>query len=272
MNTPMHVSDVDQHSRVAMPLAPLDALAMTVRYKVGAPIYTCGEPARFWYRIVAGAARQCVFSRAGDRHIVDFLRPGDLFGFDARDIHPFSAEPIAAGTTVARYPRNQAERLVDCDPHVARRIRELAFDSALRAKRRSALMGRATAVERVSTFLLEMEDGHPGGACDVVILPSRHDIADYLSLAMETVSRVLTCLRARGVIRFAAIRRVQICNRKALERARRATGTPEVWAPHTQSPRDELQICPRCHEPRSAQSFEAFTQNDRRRRSSNDDQ
>ena len=63
MNRPMHASDVDQHSRVAVPLAPLDAQAMTVRCNIGAPIHTCGEPDRFWYRIVAGAVRQCVFSQ-----------------------------------------------------------------------------------------------------------------------------------------------------------------------------------------------------------------
>jgi CRP-like cAMP-binding protein len=239
MNTPMHASDVDQHPRSALPLSPLDTLAMTVRCKVGAPIYTSGEPARFWYRIVAGAARKCVFSRGGHRHIVDFLRPGDFFGFDARDTHPFSVEPITSGTTVARYPRDQAERLADCDPHVARRIRELAFDATLKAQRRSALLGRATAIERVSAFLLEMVDGQVSGACGVVLLPSRYDIADYLSLAMETVSRVLTCLRERGVIRFAAVRSVQICNRKALERARGSMGSPEVWAPHIRSPGDE---------------------------------
>lgn len=233
----MHARNVDQQPRCTMPLAALDALAMTIRCKIGAPIYTCGEPARFWYRIVTGAARQCVFSRRGYRHIVDFLRPGDLFGLDARDTYQFSVEPIAAGTTVARYPRSQAERLVDCDPLVARRIRELAFDSSLRAKRRAALIARATALERVSTFLLEMVDEHPGEAGAVVLLPSRHDMGDYLSLAMETVSRVLTCLRERGVIRFTAIRCVQICNRKALERARGVMGTPEVYAPHTGSPR-----------------------------------
>jgi CRP-like cAMP-binding protein len=197
MNRPMHASDVDQHSRVAVPLAPLDAQAMTVRCKIGTPIYTCGEPDRFWYRIVAGAVRQCVFSRRGYRHSVDFPRPGDLFGLDAPDTHQFSVESIAAGPTVARYPRSQAERLVDCGPLLARRIHELTFDSALRAKRRAALIGRATALERISTFLLEMVDGHPGEACGVVLLPSRHDIADYLSLAIKTLSRVLTCLCAR---------------------------------------------------------------------------
>jgi CRP/FNR family transcriptional regulator, nitrogen fixation regulation protein len=242
MKMPMHAQDVDQRPRSNMPLHPLDALAVTIRCKVGAPIYTCGEPARFWYRIVAGAARQCAFSRDGHRHIVDFLRPGDLFGFDARETHLFSVEPVVSGTTVVRYPRNQAERLVDCDPAVARQIRELAFDATLRAQRRSALMGRATAIERVSAFLLEMADGDRGAACGVVLLPSRYDIADYLSLAMETVSRVLTCLRERGVIRFAAIRNVQICNRKALERARGTMGNPEVCAPHTGSPGHELEI------------------------------
>jgi CRP-like cAMP-binding protein len=111
MNTPMHARDVDQQLRFTMSLGPLDELATTVRYKVGAPIYTCGEPARFWYRIVAGAARQCAFSRGGHRHIVDFLRPGDLFGFDARETHPFSNCLRHDGRALPEKPGGASRRL-----------------------------------------------------------------------------------------------------------------------------------------------------------------
>jgi CRP-like cAMP-binding protein len=155
---------------------------------------------------------------------VDFLRPGDLFGVDAQEIHQFSVEAIVSGAKVARYPRHRAELLADSDPQVARRIRELAFESVSRVHRRMVILGRASALEKVSTFLLEMADRFGAGSAGAVTLPmSRYDIADYLAMAVETVSRALTNLRERGVIRFAAVRSVQICDRGALERAFRSS-------------------------------------------------
>jgi CRP/FNR family nitrogen fixation transcriptional regulator len=97
------------------------------------------------------------------------------------------------------------------------------------------ILGRASALEKVSTFLLEMADRFGAGSASAVTLPmSRYDIADYLAMAVETVSRALTNLRERGVIRFAAVRSVQICSRDALERAFRSPHeqerTDQVWA------------------------------------------
>jgi CRP-like cAMP-binding protein len=149
---------------------------------------------------------------------VDFLRPGDLFGYDALELHTFTVEAMASGTRVARYPRCKAEQVADSDPQVARRVRQLAFESVYRVQTRMLILGRATALEKVCNFLLEMADRFRARSEGAVTLPmSRYDIADYLAMAVETVSRALTNLRGRGVIQFEGVRRVKICDRDALE-------------------------------------------------------
>ena len=201
----------------SLPVA-LKALATVTRFKVGEAVYVCGQGAEFWYQLVTGAARKCAFTANGERQIVDFLAPGDLFGFDARGAHSFSVTAIASGTTVTRYPRSAVERLVDCDPELARQVRELAFDWVGRMQRRMVIVGRATALEKVSTFLLEMTERFCERPGSCVTLPmSRYDIADYVAVAAETVSRALRVLQDRKIIRFASVRRVQICDRAALE-------------------------------------------------------
>jgi CRP-like cAMP-binding protein len=198
-------------------------LATVTRFKRGQAIYPCEDAAGFWYRIVTGAARKCVFTLDGTRQIVDFLRPGDLFGVDAHEIHQFSVETIVSGAKVARDPRHRAELLADSDPQVARRIRQLAFESVSRVHRRMVILGRASALEKVSTFLLEMTDRFGAGSAGTTLPMSRYDIADYLAMAVETVSRALTNLRERGVILFSAVRCVQIRDRDALEKAFRSS-------------------------------------------------
>jgi CRP/FNR family nitrogen fixation transcriptional regulator len=206
-------------SNLAGPLGSLESMSTVARFAPGDLIYLSGDPAEFWYRILAGACRMCAYGRAGSRQILDFLPPGDLFGYDAQNVHSFSAEAIVSGTTVARYPRRSAERVADSDPQVARRIREQAFGSVLRVQRRLLILGRATALEKVSSFLLEMVDRFRTRPVGPVTLPmSRYDIADYLAMASETVSRALTYLREGGVIRFDSVRCLQISDRGSLEK------------------------------------------------------
>jgi CRP/FNR family transcriptional regulator, nitrogen fixation regulation protein len=208
-----------QGSILAGSLGLLEPLATVVRFEVGETIYLCKEPAEFWYLILTGVARKYALAFDGRRQIVDFLLPGDLFGFGAHATHQFSAEAIVPGTTVAACPRRDVERLADAAPQVARRLRELAFESISRVQTRVVILGRTSALEKVSAFLLEMADRSCAGPTTPVMLPmSRYDIADYLAMAVETVSRALTDLRGRGVIQFGSVRSVQIRNRAALER------------------------------------------------------
>lgn len=229
-------------SNLASPLGSLESMSTIARFAPGDLIYLSGDPAEFWYRILSGACRKCAYGLDGSRQIVDILRPGDLFGYDAQDVHSFSAEALVSGTTVARYPRRSAERVADSDPQVARRIRELAFGSVLRVQRRLLILGRATALEKVSSFLLEMVDCFRTRSVGPVTLPmSRYDIADYLAMAVETVSRALTNLREGGVIQFDSVRCLQIRDRESLERAvENSTNEISMHPLSTRSPRNQI--------------------------------
>jgi CRP/FNR family nitrogen fixation transcriptional regulator len=230
--TPSPVCKWTPGSNVISPLGSLETLSTVARFARGEPIYRNGEPAEYWYRIVSGASRKCAFTYDGSRQIVDFLQPGDLFGYDAHDTHSFAVEAIVSGTIVTRYSRRSAERLADSDPLVARRIRELAFESVRRVQSRMLILGRATALGKVGSFLLEMADRFSTGSASPVTLPmSRYDVADYLAMAVETVSRALTVLRERRVIQFEGVRCVRICDRHSLEKANESTRSEPTARP-----------------------------------------
>ena len=206
----------------------LQQLAVVARYDTDQPVYRYNDPAQYWFRVVAGAARKAALSGDGRRHIVDFLLPGDFFGFCPSNGHHFCVEATVAGTLVARYPRRSAEQLADSDPDVARHIRQATFESIARLQRRMLTLAGSSALEKVSAFLLEMADRTGVEGTRWICLPmSRSDIADYLAMAIETVSRTLTELRARRAITYRAARRVQICDREVLETV------PMVWAGRT---------------------------------------
>ena len=195
-----------------------DALATTVRASLSEPLYRSGDAASYWYRLVAGAACECVQTADGRRQIVDFLLPGDMFGFCPRDRHEFSVEVIVEGSTFVRYPRRRAEELASADAEVAHALRQKAFESMSRLQSRMVLLGRTNALEKVSAFLIEMANRTARDTGDELVLPmSRYDIADYLAVAVETVSRALTTLRARGAIKLPSSRLVRITDRPGLE-------------------------------------------------------
>jgi CRP-like cAMP-binding protein len=215
------------------PLAALERLATLGRYDTGQCVYHCNDSIEHWYRVVRGAARSSALSDDGRRYIVDFVFPGDLFGFCGLRARHFSVEAIVSGTLIARYPRDRAERLADCDPQIARNIRQAAFEAIARMQKRTIILGRASALEKLSGFLLEMSDRGHTAATGTVFLPMpRYDIADYLAMAVETVSRTLTELRIRRTIVFRDARHVSICDRGALEHlASGLTGVQRQPAP-----------------------------------------
>jgi CRP-like cAMP-binding protein len=213
-------------------LGALERLAFFSEYEIGESVYRCNDPIEYWYRVVRGAARKSALSCDGRRHIVDFLMPGDFFGFGFSRARHFCVESLFPGTVIARYPRVGAERLADSDPQIARTIRELAFESIARLQRRMVILGRSSALERVGAFLLEMADRSRNPANQTVFLPmSRYDIADYVGLAVETVSRALTVLRDRHAIVFRSVRQVFISERSALEELAERLTEPGAHSP-----------------------------------------
>ncbi len=191
----------------------------TIRtYDAEETVYSQDEAADSWYLLMGGAARKCTQISDGRRQIMDFLLPGDLFGFEAGARRECSVECVVPGTKVKRYRRPQMESLLEEDPKLAREVREIAFASIERLQSRMILLGRSRALERVCGFLLEMAHRAQVETEGSVVLPmSRYDIADYLAIAVETVSRSLTTLRSERVITFFDTRHFRIINRRALE-------------------------------------------------------
>lgn len=205
--------------------ALLDAVAAISSCNRGQDIYRPGDAAGYWYRVVAGLVRKCADTANGQRQIVDFLMPGDFFGFATGKEHQFGANAAVNGTVIARYPRRRLEMLADADPELARLIRQIAFKAISRLQDRMLVLGRTTALEKVGAFLIEMASRSSDGATEVVVLPmSRYDIADYLAISVETVSRSLTDLKHRGSISLTNTRQVRIVDREALTEAAMSAG------------------------------------------------
>jgi CRP/FNR family transcriptional regulator, nitrogen fixation regulation protein len=190
----------------------------SVTYERGEEIYGESDPAENWYRLETGAARKCALLSDGRRCIVDFLFPSDYFGFRMRHCNSFAVEAIVPGTKVARYSRRHLETAADRDPRISHEIREIAFEAISRSQGRLLILGRVTAIEKVGAFLLEMMTRCSGHNRRVVNLPmSRYDIADYLTISVETVSRALTELKNSGAIQLNSNRCFQLLDCEMLE-------------------------------------------------------
>jgi CRP/FNR family nitrogen fixation transcriptional regulator len=200
------------------PLEVLDSLAAQIQFRRGQEIYAEDSPVEYWYRIVSGVARRFSTRADGRRQIVDLLLPDDVFGFGARGNHHFAVEAVLDGTVVARYPRSRLEALAESDPRIARELREAASEAMSRLHALVLNLGRTTAQEKVGHFLLRMAERLSGGPSDMMVLPmSREDIGDYLALSVETVSRSLTQLKRRGVIRLTGTRQIRIIDRISID-------------------------------------------------------
>jgi CRP-like cAMP-binding protein len=200
------------------PLKHVEALATSVRYSRGQAIYEEDSAVDYWCRVVSGAARRFSLRIDGRRQIVDLLLANDVFGFGTRGRHRFSVEAAADGTVIAQYPRARLEALASSDVRVAQQLQDAFTDAMARLQTQILTLGRITAEAKVGCFLLSMAERLSANPTDAVMLPiSREDIADYLALSVETVSRSLTQLKRRGVIRLLGTRQIKIVDRDAIE-------------------------------------------------------
>jgi CRP/FNR family transcriptional regulator, nitrogen fixation regulation protein len=193
----------------------LDLMGAPMPFARNVEIYGEDEPADYLYKVVSGAVRSYRVLDDGRRQIGAFHLPGDMFGLEAGATHASSAEAIA-DSVVLVIKRSAVIALAERDPEVARQLWTLTAQELGRAQDHMLLLIR-NAHERIASFLLEMAARAPGA--DSVELPmSRQDIADYLGLTIETVSRTLTQLEAEAAIALPTSRRVVLRNLSALSR------------------------------------------------------
>jgi CRP/FNR family nitrogen fixation transcriptional regulator len=188
------------------------------RYRRGAEIFGESEPADYVYQVAEGAVRSYKLLSDGRRQIGAFHLVGDIFGLENGPAHRFTAEAIV-DTTVRLVKRVSLEQVAEADALVARDLLSMTTSNLQHAENHMLLLGRKTSLERVAAFLLEMDRRlSPAG---VMALPMyRRDIADYLGLTLETVSRALSCLHEKGIIDFVGQtqRQIVLRNRSGLAR------------------------------------------------------
>jgi CRP/FNR family nitrogen fixation transcriptional regulator len=187
-------------------------------YRKGSEIFGEKEPAEYVYQVTAGAVRSYKLLSDGRRQIGAFHLVGDIFGLENTIEHRFTAEAIV-DTTVRLIKRCSLELAAESDAMVARNLLNMTTNNLQHAEDHMLLLGRKTSLERVAAFLIEMDRRLT--ATGIMALPMcRRDIADYLGLTLETVSRALSRLHELGILGFIgnSQRQIALLDRQQLAR------------------------------------------------------
>jgi CRP/FNR family nitrogen fixation transcriptional regulator len=201
-----------------------DSLALATAIKLkgslksvekNAEIYGENEPAEKVYQVVTGMVRTYKIGIDGRRLVGAFYHPEDIFALDAGKRHLFSAEAVV-DSDVRVIKRSVVISLAEQQIDIARDLWLLTAIELQRTQNHMLLLNK-TASERVASFLLEMCERIQSR--DAIHLPmSRQDVADYLGLTSETISRMLTRFEDRSAIALPTCRRVVLCNLPSLRR------------------------------------------------------
>ena len=217
-NTSLHSWKAPRQAPPAGVMSLGDAVQVTgspMPFARNEEVYGEGEPAEFIYQVVSGAVRTYKVLNDGRRQICAFHLPGDIFGLEAGEDHSFSAEAVSQSTVLV-IKRSTVTALAAKDAAVSRQLWNLTACELQRMQDHVMFLIK-NAQERVVSFLLQMAQRMP--ATNEIELPmSRQDIADYLGLTIETVSRTLTQLETRATIALPSSRRIVLRNRSLLDR------------------------------------------------------
>ncbi|HXV26045.1 MAG TPA: helix-turn-helix domain-containing protein [Alphaproteobacteria bacterium] len=190
------------------PVEAIRQLGQSIFIRRDETLFFEGDPAAAVYLVVSGTVRISKMLSDGRRQIVGFREEGELIGLALAEDYPYSAEGVTP-VRVRRLGRTRLEALMETHPRLRQRLFLLAAHELAAAQRQILLLGRKTARERICSFLLERQRG---AAPEIELPMSRTDIADYLGLTIETVSRTLSQLRAEGLIRMPTLHNLQLSN------------------------------------------------------------
>jgi CRP/FNR family transcriptional regulator, nitrogen fixation regulation protein len=179
------------------------------RYLRGAEIFGEAEPAEYVYKIRSGSVRTFKLLPDGRRQIGAFHLPGDIFGVESGEAYRFTAEAIEDTAAWIAKRRRIFGECPDENVPTSKDVLKLIARSLQHAENHLLLLGRQTSLEKVAAFLTEMDQRLHSPA--VMILPmGRRDIADYLGLTIETVSRVFSILERERILSFEGLRHREI--------------------------------------------------------------
>ncbi|MTI42430.1 CRP/FNR family transcriptional regulator [Roseibium hamelinense] len=179
-------------------------------------IFYEGDPAKRLYELAQGTVMLFKLLPDGRRQVVEVLRPGDIFGLANQNEHECTAETLT-GAHVHEIDLKQIEG----SPDLQRKLTKCLMAQMQVLHEHAVLLGRKSAVERVASFLMYLVPERGGVGCpgpsdeendgyDLHLTMTRQEIADYLGLTIETVSRVVSDLKRRGIIRIDRADRIHL--------------------------------------------------------------
>jgi CRP/FNR family transcriptional regulator len=175
-------------------LVEFERLARQVHLVPNEALFTTGQVAGSVHNMTSGVARLYKLMPDGRRQVLGFALPGDFLGLSPSERYNFSADAIDA-VSACRFPVDAFAHFIQQRPHFLLRINELAARELMLAQEQMLLLGRRSSEEKVASFLIAWRNrlAQIGDNRETIALPmSRQDIADYLGLTIETVSRTLT--------------------------------------------------------------------------------
>lgn len=200
----------------------LSRAAQRITLPPGRMIMEEGEPALYFYNVNAGMARLFKSLPDGRRQITGFASPGNFIGLASTNMNMISAESIDT-VQVCRFSRPALASMMNEYPALERKLLDIAIHELALNQQQLLLLGRKTALERVATFLLtwwHQQDSCGSAAPQANVklaLPlSRTDLADYLGLTIETVSRSLGSLKKNGLIEIPSVHEIILVRPQAL--------------------------------------------------------
>ena len=197
-------------------LASLGSIAHFARNNT---IFSEGDDADYSYKVISGAVRLSKMMSDGRRQIAEFALPGDFFGINWLAEHSMSAEALNEVTVIC-YGRGRLERLGDENREIRAELFSNLRHDLWAAQNHLVILGRQSALERVASFLVQLMDRSRDSDKSALEVPmTRQDIADYLGLTIETVCRMLTRLKASGLIDTPNRHTIKVRNAAALRRA-----------------------------------------------------
>lgn len=204
--------------RTALPSASItdviDRLGMKMNYARNEEIYCQDDEVEFLYRVISGSVRTTRLTSDGRRQVGDFYYAGDLFGLETGPDHRFSAEALTDCSVMV--VKRSSVRAFSGDAELDRAILAATRQELERTQEHLLLLGRKNAQEKVAGFLMSLANRETDDTIDLPM--GRQDMADYLGLTIETVSRMLTQLQDTSVVQFAASRKFRVTNWNTLER------------------------------------------------------
>lgn len=204
-------------AHIVSPLVSIAPRSAATRLKTGAYLYFEGDEVEWLYQVTSGVLRLTRMLADGRRQVIAFGYPGDVVGFPSDGLHHTDCEALT-DVELQPYRRSNLES-GDGDARLHSALLQAALREISAMQDHFMMLGRKSAGEKLASFLCVLAERvgtDTEGFRQVTIPMSRSDIADFLGLTTETVSRTLTQLRKAGIIRIDNIHKITIQRPTAL--------------------------------------------------------